>query len=165
MSPQIGDALSTIAAFLAAQRELEQPLRATWHAGTRVSGGVPAEMAAAAELLAGSLPSLTQAENGTAALGELLAQPGGEILLLWCSAGGWRRAAQRAPLLTMAAAQPRPALRAPAVAGGRVVAGPLRDALLWAPLLGDGAELAKPSNMEARARMEILLWRPVPAPS
>src|SRR5205807_826008 len=48
--------------------------------------------------------------------------------------------------------------RVAAVARGRVVEGPLLDALACAPLLGTGNELALPENAEARARLEILIW-------
>jgi serine/threonine-protein kinase len=48
--------------------------------------------------------------------------------------------------------------RVAAVARGRVLEGPLLDALACAPLLGHGKELKSPENAEARARLEILLW-------
>src|SRR5262249_24106022 len=43
-------------------------------------------------------------------------------------------------------------------ARARVVQGPLLDALACAPLLGDGSQLSLPANVEARARLEILIW-------
>src|SRR4029077_16726064 len=48
--------------------------------------------------------------------------------------------------------------RVRAIARDRVVQGPLVDALGCAPLFGDGACLALPENIEARSRLEILIW-------
>jgi serine/threonine-protein kinase len=77
---------------------------------------------------------------------------------LWGSASAWRHDVRLAPLLQRALANPRAAGRVPAVAADRVVSGPFADALACAPLIGDGSELARPANAEARARMEVLLW-------
>ncbi len=68
-----------------------------------------------------------------------------------------RRDARMAPALARLAI-PELLERVRAVARARVVEGPLEDALLSAPLLGGGAELALPENAEARARLEILVW-------
>jgi serine/threonine-protein kinase len=159
MNPvQVGEDVSTLAATLAAHPELEDAVRARWRPGERPASGLPADARAAADRLAVELPALTLSDEGLTALGELLARPGGEILLSWCSASAWRRDTRVAPLLALAAAQPALRVRVSSVAGDRVVGGPLRDALACAPLLGDGAELAKPANAQARARMEILVW-------
>ena len=81
-----------------------------------------------------------------------------EVLFSWCAASVWRRDVQMARLLAAAAVQPAFGDRAAAVARDRVVEGPLLDALACTPLLGEGGELARPENVEARARLEILIW-------
>ena len=63
-----------------------------------------------------------------------------------------------AGLLGAALAHPDYTGRALEVARNRVIQGPLGDALECAPLLGTGEALALPDNVEARARMEILIW-------
>ncbi len=156
LSP-IADALTTLAAWLATRPESEDAVRAWWRAGQRQKSDLPTEIAAAADCLATTLPPLMQAEDG-AALGELLAKPGSEMLLTWASASAWRRDLPIAPLLRLAAAHPHLAPRVPAAAADRVVSGPLRDALACAPLIGDGTVLAQPAHVEARARLEILIW-------
>ena len=57
---QVGEALSTVASFLAGQPEAEQAVRARWRAGARaVAGELPAEVTQAADALNATLPSLT----------------------------------------------------------------------------------------------------------
>ena len=50
-NPQVADALSTIAAFLATRPDSEEAVRARWRAGERGSGELPAEVGTAADLL------------------------------------------------------------------------------------------------------------------
>ncbi|HKQ70161.1 MAG TPA: serine/threonine-protein kinase, partial [Polyangiaceae bacterium] len=85
------------------------------------------------------------------------AEPEGEIIFWWCSASTWRRDVQMARLLAIAT-QSVFRDRVAAVARERVVEGPLVDALGCAPLLGNGVALGSFENVQARARLEILLW-------
>jgi len=147
-----------LAAALGAQPELDQAVRARWHASVSIADGLPPELRAAADLCATAIPELSLTEDGFDAIGAMLAKPGAEILLAWCSASAWRRDVWISPILTIAATHPAVAALVPAVASDRVVSGPLHDALLCAPMLGDGAALASPTNSEARARLEILIW-------
>jgi serine/threonine-protein kinase len=156
--PELETALSTLAAALAAQPGSEEAIRARWHAGEKGGSELPAEVRAAADALSTKLAPLTMVDADVAALGALFAKPGAEVLLAWCSASAWRRDVRTAPLLKLAAAQANLKARVAAAAGDRVVAGPLRDALGCAPLIGDGSELAQPANHEARSRLEILVW-------
>jgi eukaryotic-like serine/threonine-protein kinase len=119
---------------------------------------LPSELRAAADLCTAAVPEIMAADGGMTILQDLLARPGGEILLAWCSASAWRRDIWMSPILKMAAAQPSLAARVPGAAHDRVVSGPLHDALLSAPLLGDGAAFSAANAAEARARMEILIW-------
>src|SRR6185436_6770185 len=114
---QVGEALSTLASFLAGQPEAEQAVRARWRAGVKTADELSAEVRAAADLLGTGLPSLIEAQP--AALAGLLAGPGGELLLSWCSASAWRHDAMMAAFLELAVAGPH-AARARAVAGDRV---------------------------------------------
>ncbi len=143
---------------LASHPDLAEAVSGRWRAGERPAGELPAEARAAADLLARSLPPLTQSDDGVAALSARLAAPGGDVLLSWCSASAWRRDVRIAPLLVAAAARPGLRERIAGAASDRVVAGPLRDSLACVPLIGDGAALRLPANAEARARMEILIW-------
>ncbi len=155
-------ALATLTTLLAAQPELEGALRARWRSGGRAGAArlaeLPAEVRAAADVLGGALPALTQSDVDVAALDALFADPGGEILFSWCSASTWRRDTRMARLLARAVTHVDFRGRVAAVARDRVVEGPLHDALACAPLLGDGTQLALPENAEARARLEILIW-------
>lgn len=116
------------------------------------------EQIAAAELVASILPSLTQSNEHVAELGALFAEPAGEVIFAWCTANIKRRDARLAPLLELAGSHDAFRDRVPAVARQRVVEGPLLDALACAPLVGGGVELSMPINVEARARLEILIW-------
>jgi serine/threonine-protein kinase len=155
---QVGGALATLASFLASrsnsEAESEQAVRARWRAGVRSAAELPPEICTAADQLGAALPSLLTSDPQ--GLVTLLSRPGGALLLSWCSASAWRHDVTMAPLFQLA--QGVDPTRVRAVAGDRVVQGPLKDALLCAPLLGDGNELAQPANREARARMEILFW-------
>jgi len=154
------EAIWGLESFLAARPELEDALRACWRPGRRAStpSELPPEVVRAAEALALTLPPLTWEEEALPVLAALVEGPGGRVVLSWASASAWRHDVRMAPLLGMAAQHPRHAQRVAAVASDRVAAGPLVDALGCAPLIGDGVELARPVNAEARARLEILLW-------
>jgi hypothetical protein len=164
LSVQILEAFSTLAASVAARPELDEAVCARWRAP--VHGDTPArpgvelaeELCLAADVLGDALPALTRSEDDVAALGKLFTEPGGAVLVSWCSASTWRRDAGLAQLLATAAKQPGFRGRVAEVARERVVEGPLLDALACAPLLGKGVELALPANAQARARLEILIW-------
>ncbi len=104
------------------------------------------------------LPALTQSESGAAGLVALFADERGAALFDWCAKSTTRRDVRLAPLLLAAAKQPAFAERVVAVARDRVLQGPLLDALSSAPLMGGGSELGQPSNAQARARLDILIW-------
>ena len=158
--PKAQDALTLLAASLADRPDLVDAVRVRWLPGARKADGtLAADVRASADALGEVLPPLTQTEGDVVALGQLFkGDAAGEVLFAWCASSIWRRDARIARLLTLAAAQPGYRERVPPVARGRVVEGPLLDALACAPLLGPGAELALPGNAEARARLEILLW-------
>ena len=153
------EAFSTLAAALAGRPELGDSVRSRWRAGGgRIDGELEGGIRDAADRLGTVLPALTQDDGEVTVLGKLFAEDAGEVLFSWCSASTWRRDARIAKLLTSAAAQPAFQERVVAVARERVVEGPLLDALVCAPLLGDGLQLALPENIQARARLEILIW-------
>lgn len=122
------------------------------------SDGLPPDLRAAADLCTTAVLELMATDAANAAIAAILSKPGAEILLAWCAASAWRREVWMSPLLKLAAAQPSLAPLVPGVAQARVVSGTLRDALLCAPLMGDGDALAAPAAAEARARLEILVW-------
>ena len=158
-------ALSTLATAFA-DPALAEALRGRWRAGGRnaaagrADGKLEGDLATAADQLALALPLLTHMNTAIAALRGLFTgdDPAGEVLFLWCASSVWRRDAQMAPLLKLAFAQAAYHDRVPAVARDRVVEGPLLDALACAPLIGQGEQLGLPANIEARARLEILIW-------
>jgi serine/threonine-protein kinase len=158
---QAQGALATLAEVLETHIELAESLRARWLPDPGGADGyepLPPEVTRAANLLAATLPPLTQSEADLAEVGKLFVEPTGGVLLSWCRASTWRRDTRLAPLLTQAASLPGLRDRAVAAARDRVIQGPLHDALECAPLLGDGAQLKLPVNVEARARLEILIW-------
>ncbi|MEP7049481.1 MAG: serine/threonine-protein kinase [Pseudomonadota bacterium] len=164
ISEQAEGAFATLATALAGQPELEEAVRDRWRTRVRGAPGahpelaLPAPVQQAADLLARELPLQTHSAADVAALGVRFASPTGGLLLLWCYATTWRRDTQLAALLACAAQQPGFEERVRAIAHDRVIEGPLLDALECTPLLGSGAELARPENAEARARLEILIW-------
>jgi hypothetical protein len=161
LDPKAQDALSLLAASVAEHPELLDALRAHWQPGARVSRdtGLAPEARSAAEALGELLPAATRSDEGVASLGKLFKEGvAGDVLMAWCVSSTWRRDAVIGKLLSLAAAQAPFRQRVALAARGRVIEGPLLDALACAPLLGDGTVLALPGNAEARARLEILLW-------
>lgn len=164
LSPQADSAFATLTTSLAGQPELEEAVRDRWR--TRVRGSsnehgeleLPAEVRAAADLLAQELPGQTHDVATVAELGQRFAGESGPVLLLWCYSTTWRRDSELSKLLAFAAKQPGYEERVRAVARERVIEGPLLDALGCVPLLGSGTDLARPESSEARARLEILIW-------
>jgi serine/threonine-protein kinase len=164
LSPEARDALGVLTASHAANPKLGDALRAHWeksgrNGSTAQADDLPEHLRAPADQLATALAAVSRSEGGdVTALGEIFTQPEGEVVFLWCEASSWRRDAQLSALLGMAARQSSYRWRIEATARARVVQGPLLDALACAPLLGDGSHLGLPANIEARARLEILVW-------
>jgi len=161
LSAQAEEAFSSLANTLAGNPELEQAVRGRWRLRTAVLAHqveLSPELGAAAEALGKELQSLTRPGHVVTELGQRFATPAGPLLLLWCYSSTWRRDVELAPLLAAAAKVPEFAERVAVLAHDRVVEGPLLDALACAPLLGNGKNLAAPENIEARARLEILIW-------
>ncbi len=161
MSPtpeQLEAALASIATALSDSPKLEQAVRARWHAGVAIADDLPPGLREAADQASAAILELSRTEAGFDALSGMLARRGAAPLLTWCSASAWRRDTWISPLLMVAATHPGVSALVPAVAAERVVCGPLHDALLSAPFIGDGLALAAPENAEARARLEILVW-------
>jgi len=161
-SDQTRDALEGLTNTFAAEPELESSVGSRWRTGGRRAidlelAPIPDAVRAHADQLATSLPELTQSDEETDALGELFNGPFGRVLFLWCTASTWRRDIRLARLLDIAARSGYGEHVAIA-ARGRVVEGPLLDALSCVPLLGDGEQLVSPENGEAVARLEILIW-------
>ncbi len=158
---QVKDGLTQLTAAFVREPELEHAVGTRWHSGGRrvavdpSTTELPKDLAALADRLAAALPALTRSESDE--LGQLFNEAGGRALSLWCSASTWRRDADLAPLLEMAA---RSDFRehVPGIARDRVIEGPLADAIVCAPLIGDGSVLMAPENAEALARLEILIW-------
>ncbi|MBV9945389.1 MAG: protein kinase, partial [Myxococcales bacterium] len=115
---------------------------------------------AARDRLWDALPAFTRSPEHVGLVDELVEVSPGDELVSWCASAGvaGRGDVRLAPLLTSLATKARCPERLPAVARARVVEGPMLDALGCAPLLGDGAELARPANAQAQARLEILIW-------
>ena len=158
LSAPARDALSTLTAALDGHPGLADALRVRWRSeGREGAAELTEELRAAADLLGGALPAFTRAEGDTASRAQLLAEPAGAVLLVWCAASTWRRDVTLAQFLSFAA-RSSSRERAQEVARARVVEGPLLDALACAPLLGSGDDLALPVNIEARARLQILIW-------
>ena len=147
---------------LTAQPELEEPVHERWRTRQGVAGAVPstlsAEVLKAVDTLGGALSALAAPGQDVSALGQAFAEPHAPVLLLWCYASTWRRDIELQPVLSLAAKQAELRERVAAVASGRVLEGPLLDALASAPLIGDGDALRQPQHAEARARLEILIW-------
>src|SRR5208282_4708835 len=105
-------ALDALAESLSARPDHIEALRARWSAGGRAVANeapgaeLPADVAAAASVVGDALLALARSEGGAVWLGELVAGPGRDVLLAWCSASVWRRDIQMAALLTGLAARP-----------------------------------------------------------
>ncbi|MEO7328758.1 MAG: hypothetical protein ABI193_09285, partial [Minicystis sp.] len=159
MLPQpVSDALSILTAALDARPELRDALLLRWRSeALRGWGDLDPQLRTAADLLLADLPELTRSNEGTDALAALFAEPAGNVVLTWCTACTHRRDVVLAPLV-FAAANAGHHERAQLAGRERVVEGPLLDALVCAPLLGGGGELAAEINAEARSRLQILIW-------
>ena len=143
LSPEARDALALLTASVAASPKVGDALRARWAAGSRDGSQqpeveLPDHLREPADQFASAMATLSRSEAGeVAALGELFAQPEGDVLYLWCDASVWRRDAQLAALLALAATQsdlplagpgdcPRSRRRGPAPRRARLRAAPRR---------------------------------------
>jgi len=160
MLPQpVLEALDSLAHSLASSPMLRVALIAHWksagfHAPVRLDG----PEAAAAAVLDEALAEATKSADAVAALGKLFGEPRGEVLFTWCAANAGNREARLSKLLTAAAKHADFKQSVIVVARDRISQGPLLDALACVPMLGTGDKLMLPENVEARARLEILLW-------
>jgi eukaryotic-like serine/threonine-protein kinase len=160
-SPQADEALAVLMQALTQQPELEEHVHERWRSRSGGAGApsvLSAEVAKAADTLGQDLLALAQPGQDVSSLSKPFGEPAAPVLLLWCYASTWHREIALAPILTLAAKRNELRERVSAVASGRVLEGPLVDALTCAPLIGDGDQLALPQNAEARARLEILIW-------
>jgi hypothetical protein len=157
-SPQAEEALTLLMRTLTQQPELEEAVHERWRSPRATTPALPSEVATAADTLGAVLLALAKPGEPVSSLAKAFLEPSAPVLLLWCYASTWRRDVQLAPLLQLAAKNTELRERIAAVAAGRVLEGPLLDALAAAPLLGDGEQLRGPHNAEARARLEILIW-------
>jgi serine/threonine-protein kinase len=152
------DALSTLTMALEGRTELADALRLRLKSdGREGSEGLTEKLRAAADLLGSEMPAFTRSAGNPEDIAAHFAEGAGEMLLLWCSASTWRRDVELAQLLTIAMRSGFEE-QARATARDRVIEGPLLDALACVPLLGGGAELLLPVNIEAHARLQILIW-------
>ena len=156
LNPQAEAALETLTARLGAAPDLTHALEGHWSRGG--AGELSEELRAPANEVGDAFLELARAEGDVAKLGAIFATAHGAVLFAWCAASTWRRDVEVAKLLVFASKQDGLRARIPEVARSRVVEGPLLDALACAPLLGDGVALASPENIQARARLEILIW-------
>ncbi|MBI2394055.1 MAG: serine/threonine protein kinase [Deltaproteobacteria bacterium] len=157
IAPRLQQAIATLASSVDTLPGVEDELRARWSDG--IPGDLPRDVRTAADELQEAMLSLLQDHEATEALAGLLATPARSVILLWCTANAWRDEIAFARLLRGAAReQRRPLDDVAKLARRRVIEGPLLDALRCAPLIGQGADLASAENVEACARLEILVW-------
>jgi eukaryotic-like serine/threonine-protein kinase len=157
-SPQAEEALALLLQALSQTPELEEPVHERWRSRVGEASSLSPELAAAADTVSSALLAMAKPGEAVTSLGKAFGEPTAPVLLLWCYASTWRRDVLLSPILLLAAKQPELRERIAAIAAGRVLEGPLLDALAAAPLIGDGDALRLPQNAEARARLEILIW-------
>ncbi|HVY30309.1 MAG TPA: serine/threonine-protein kinase [Polyangiaceae bacterium] len=146
---------------LTEQPELEEHVHERWRSRWQPHTGaspLESDVAKAADEVAKAMLELAQPAQDIGSLSKQFGEPSAPVILLWCYASTWRREIELSRILTLAAKRDDLRERVAAVAAGRVLEGPLQDALACAPLMGDGDTLALPQNAEARARLEILIW-------
>jgi eukaryotic-like serine/threonine-protein kinase len=158
------DALDRMAASLGEHAEMQAELALRWsEASAWAEGGprqsvIPPDMNNTADGVAGEFKKLFSSECDIAVVRELMTEARGLVLLTWCGAQMQNCNVQMATVLAVAANNPDWHALVPTLARERVIKGPLLDALRCAPLIGDGGQLSLPVNVEARARLEILIW-------
>ena len=157
--PKVEDSLKTLHRALGAGRVRKELLADYWMSrGRDAHAQLCGEEKVAADHLESTLPALTRSKNGSVSLCDLLSTPLSEVLFEWMSATVERADVKMASLLSAALGVGTFSDRAREVGRRRIVQGPLEDALACAPLLGRGDCLSEPENVEAKARLEILLW-------
>ena len=157
---RIGEAFTTLEAAVAADPAVLRALDGHWRAGGFGPPVVVLEQSieTAAEALDNGLPAMSRSKNSVVELQRTLSESAGPILFAWCRASVARGQIRMASLLRDAAKVPRFGAEVPDVARARIVEGPLVDALACVPLLGTGDYLGLTENVEASARIEILIW-------
>ncbi len=150
------EALRTLTTAIVGTPPLAAALEEGWRTG-RFEEGIEETVSAAAYLVDREMPAWSRTAKG-AALSAALVDEADDATLLWCAASAPNSDATLAAILAEASTRPVLRDRAREAAKRRVVEGPLVDALMCAPLLGEGEELDAPHNAEPRARMEILIW-------
>lgn len=144
-------------AELPAGSDLERAVLARWGQVGKLEidqEKLPPLLQEGADKLAETFFSLLSTTEGLIELQKQVRGPHGSAIFLWCRAVAWRREISLVQLLR----DMKPSAAKDAAVRARVVEGPLRDALACVPLLGDGVALRAPENVEARARIEILIW-------
>jgi serine/threonine-protein kinase len=154
---QAEEALRGLATLLAEHPEAGDSVVLRWQSNARVQVPLADQALALVDRIAATVPALTTGGD-IAGLGKLLTGAEGQTLLSFLQAAVAHRGLRMAELLAAAMRKPELRERAIVVARGRVLEGPLADALACAPLLGDGTALQLPENQQARARLEILIW-------
>ncbi len=155
---QAEEALKALSTLLTEHPDAADSVVLRWQSNARAPVPLADQALALVDRIAATVPALTTNEASVASLGMLLAGPEGQTLLEFLSAAVAHRELRMSHLLAAAAKRPELRERAVKIARGRVVEGPLADALACAPLLGDGTALELPENAQARARLEILIW-------
>lgn len=154
---EVREALGAVSSALADAPRVANALFAGWRDGRLRQIELGLDVHAAAQTIDELLPPWTCAADRSAFEG-IFDDPLGEVIFIWCAANAARNDARLIGLIEAAVAHPEYREQALIVARNRVIEGPLEDALGCVPLLGNGADLGRPENAEARARMEILLW-------
>ena len=155
-------ALATLTERMSAHPEVAEPIVARWRSAGRTASdmrmAMPEDLRMACVELARHMPAITHDPAQLAELVAAVAGPSGPVLVAWAGASTFRRDVVMAPILAAATQVPTLAGEARRAARGRVLEGPLHDALACAPLVGSGAELGTAELVQARARLEILVW-------
>lgn len=158
LPPAVTDCFQTLAAQLTTPGATEA-LLAYWRTSSHdARAGIAPAARAAADALDRTLPGFTRSTHGASELAKLFSTPSGVVLLAWCGASATRSDARIAPLLAHADGVDMHHALVPTLARGRLLEGPLVDALMCAPLAGDPAWLADPAHAQVRARLDILVW-------
>ncbi len=153
----LNESFQTLISELATPGTMEA-LLAWWRTSHHETITLSPKAREAADVLDRMLPTYTRSTHGLGELSKALSTRAGVVLLAWCAASVTRSDARIAAVLQAAADVDAHRAIVPTVAQGRVLEGPLVDALRCAPLVGDGAWLADPSHAQVRARLDILVW-------
>ncbi|MEM9069585.1 MAG: serine/threonine-protein kinase, partial [Myxococcota bacterium] len=140
---------------VAEEPQLAVALHQRWRSFHRGQFGFPAQLIDAADEVD---DALTDWKTHHETFAGAFDNDTSEILFAWCAANASNPDVHVAPLLAEASKREHHAPRVRILARNRVIQGTLRDSLACVPLLGDGDALRDPSNFEAIARIEILVW-------